>query len=98
MDQSVNSRAGKGLIGKGLQQIRDQAHLVRDDVVRHQAQLGLAAGQLAVLLVLDDGDGDVGALRASATGGGDGNDVLLMLDGETLKIQVVHAVRTLAAQ
>ena len=83
---------------KGLEEVRDQAHLVGDDVVGHQAQLGLAAGEHAVLLVLDDGHGDVGALRAGAAGGGDGDDVLLVDHGEALEEQVVHGVGALAAQ
>ena len=71
----VDGGAGEGLVGQGLQQLGDQAHLVGDDVVGHQAQLGLTAGEHAVLLVLDDGNRDVGALRAGAAGGGDGDDV-----------------------
>ena len=96
--QSVDGGAGEGLVGQGAQQVGDQADLVGDDVVGNQAQLGLAAGQHAVLLVLDDGHGDVGALRAGAAGGGDGDDVLLVDDGEALEVQVVHSVGTLAAQ
>ena len=96
--QRVDGGAGEGLIGQGLDEVGDQAHLVGDDVVRHQTQLGLAAGENAVLLVLDDGHGDVGTLGAGAAGGGNGDDVLLMLDGETLEVQVMHGVGPLAAQ
>jgi len=96
--QRVDGGAGKGLIGQSSQQIGDQAHLVGNDVVGYQTQLRLAAGQNAVLLVLHDGHGDVGALGAGAAGGGDGNDILLMLHGEALEIQVVHRIRALAAQ
>ena len=98
MDQRVDGGAGEGLVGQGLEQVGDQAHLVGDDVIGHQAQLGLAAGEHAVLLVLDDGHGDVGALRAGAAGGGDGDDVLLVDHGEALEVQVVDGVGTLAAQ
>ena len=98
VDQRVDGGAGEGLVGQGLEQLRDQAHLVGDDVVGHQAQLGLAAGEHAVLFVLDDGHGDVGALGAGAAGGGNGDDVLLMHHGEPLEVQVVDRVGALAAQ
>ena len=98
MDQRVDGGAGEGLVGQGLEQVGDQAHLVGDDVIGHQAQLGFAAGEHAVLLVLDDGHGDVGALGAGAAGGGDGDDVLLVDHGEALEVQVVDGVGTLAAQ
>ena len=98
VDQRVDGGAGEGLVGQGLEQVGDQAHLVGDDVIGHQTQLGLTAGEHAVLLVLDDGHGDVGALRAGAAGGGDGDDVLLVDHGEALEVQVVDGVGTLAAQ
>ena len=98
MHQSIDGGAGEGLVGKSAQQVRDQADLVGDNVIGNQAQLGLATGEDAVLLVLDDGHGDVGALRTGAAGGGDGNDVLLVDHGEALEVQVVDGVGTLAAQ
>ncbi len=98
VDQGVDGGAGKGLVGQRLDELRDQAHLVGDDVVGHQAQLGLAAGELAVDLRLHDGHGDVGALAAGAAGGGNGDDVLLVDNGEALVVQLVDAVGPLAAQ
>ena len=98
VDQGVDGGAGEGLVGQGLEELRDQAHLVGDDVVGHQAQLGLAAGEHTVLLVLDDSHRDVGALRAGAAGGGDGDDVLLVHHGESLEVQVVDGIGALAAQ
>ena len=98
VDQGVDGGAGEGLVGQGLEELRDQAHLVGDDVVGHQAQLGLTAGEHTVLLVLDDSHRDVGALRAGAAGGGDGDDVLLVHHGESLEVQVVDGIGALAAQ
>ena len=98
MNQSVNGGAGEGLVGQGFDKIGNQADLVWDDVVRNQTQFGFAAGQHAVLFILDDGNGNIGAFRTRSAGGGNGNDVLLMLDGETLEVEIMHSVRTLAAQ
>ena len=48
VDQSIDSGCCERLVRQGLEQIRNQANLVRDDVVGNQAELGIAAGQLAV--------------------------------------------------
>jgi hypothetical protein len=98
MNQSVNGGAGEGLVGQGFDKIGNQADLVWDDVVRNQTQFSFAAGQHAVLFILHDGNGNIGAFRTRSAGGGNGNDVLLMLDGETLEVEIMHSVRTLAAQ
>ena len=43
MNESVDCGSSERLVGQGLEQIRNQANLVRDDVVRNQTELGLAA-------------------------------------------------------
>ena len=98
MNQRVDGGAGKGLVGQRLDKLRDQAHLVRNDVIGHKTQLRLSAGELTVDLRLHDSHGDVGTLAAGAAGGGDGDDVLLMNNGEALVVQLVDAVGPLAAQ
>ena len=98
MDQRVDRGGCERLVGQGLEQVRDQADLVRDDVIRNQAELGLAAGQLAVLLVLDDRNGNVGDLRAGAAGGRDGDNFLLVYDRLALEVHLMYRGRALAAE
>ena len=98
MDQSIDSGCCERLVRQGLEQIRNQANLVRDDVVGNQAQLGVAAGQLAVLLVLNDSNRNVGNLRTGTAGGRDSDNFLLMYNRLTLEVQLMYGGRALAAE
>ena len=98
MNQSVDSRSCERLVRQGLQQIRYQANLVRDDIVGYQTQLGVAASQLAVLLILYDSNGNVGNFGTGAAGGRDSDNFLLMYNRLALEVQLMYGIRTLAAQ
>ena len=98
VDQSIDSGCCERLVRQGLEQIRNQAYLVRDDVVGNQAQLGVAAGQLAVLLVLDDSNGNVGDLGTGAAGGRDSDNFLLVYNRLALEVQLMYGGRALAAE
>src|SRR5699024_6886414 len=97
VDERVDRGSRKRLVRQGLEQVRNQADLVRDDVVGNQAELGLAAGQLAVLLVLNDRNRDVGNLGTGAAGGRDRDNFLLMYSGLALEVQLLYRAPALAA-
>ena len=98
MDERVDCGSSERLVGQGLEQIRNQANLVRDDVIGNQTELGLAAGQLAVLLVLNDCNRDVGYFGTGAAGGRDSDNFLLMYNGLALEVQLMYRGRALAAE
>ena len=98
VDQSIDSGCCERLVRQGLEQIRNQANLVRDDVVGNQAELGIAAGQLAVLLVLNDSNRNVGNLRTGTAGGRDSDNFLLMYNRLALEVQLMYGGRALAAE